>query len=314
MKSKKIFYFITLLFVIVITAVNPVTSYASESTPPYYDIDTDELRQINLEGELKLDYFEPNKVNLKTETILCAPTSTPQNLQFLFTYAYEYDTLGNTILFDSKEFEKGASIKSGKTYLYAYDSNNNISSYALTDIGLRWGNPTTTNASYQFSYDGNNRLKTLSYHYPAYTGNGTYSYNEQNQLQSIAYNANGNKFRKEYYYDTLGNCIEYRGYTNNQLMFQNFYTYDEQNKLVAFRNINYLENNVVMSDNSYQFSFDTYGNITSAVVVKNYMNKRTDTSTILCQNQYDSLNRIIARTVVYSGSGLTYSYIYEYHN
>ena len=97
-------------------------------------------------------------------------------------------------------------------------------------------------------------------------------------------------------------------------MFHNYYTYNELNQIVAFRSINYLENNIVMSDNNYQFNFDAYGNITSAVITKNYMNKRTDTSTIICQNQYDARNRLIARTAIYSGSGLTYSYVYEYHN
>lgn len=315
MKHKSFFNFITLLFIIVIAVLNPISSYASEHTPyPYHDRDPDELRSINLQSELKLDYFEPNKANLKAETILCTPTSAPQNIQYMFAYAYEYDSLGNTILSDYKEFQKGTTLTSGKTYSYTYNTQNQLTSYALTDLGLRWGVLTPTNAGYQFSYDKLNHLKSFSYQYPTFAGKGTYSYNVLNQLQSIAIKEGSVTYKKEFFYDAIGNSIEYRGYTNNQLMFQNFYTYNELNQIVAFRCITYLENNNVMSDNSYQFTFDTYGNIASAIITKNYMNKRTDTSTILCQNQYDALNRIVARTAIYSGSGSTYSYVYEYHN
>lgn len=315
MKNKIYLNPITLLLILMIAVLNPLSAYASESAPrSYYDSDPDELRSINLQGELKLDYFEPNKTNLKTETILCTPTSAPQNIQYMFTYTYEYDALGNTILSDCKEFQKGTTLTSGKTYLYTYNMQNQITSYTLTDLGMRWGVLTPTNASYQFSYDKLNHLKSFSFQYPTFAGKGSYFYNELNQLQSITVTEGNVTYKKEFSYDTIGNCIEYRGYTNNQLMFQNFYTYNELTQLVAFRSITYQENNSIMSDTSYQFNFDTYGNIASAVITKNYMNKRTDTSTILCQNQYDALNRLVARTAIYSGSGLTYSYIYEYHN
>ena len=315
MKHKSFFNFITLLLIIVIAALNPISSYASEHTPyPYHDRDPDELRSINLQGELKLDYFEPDKANLKAETIFCTPSSAPQNIQYMFAYAYEYDSLGNTILSDYKEFQKGTTLTSGKTYSYTYNAQNQLTCYTLTDLGLRWGVLTPTTVSYQFSYDNLNCLKSFSYQYPTFSGKGTYSYNELNQLQSIAIKEGNVTYKKEFFYDAIGNSIEYRGYTNNQLMFQNFYTYNELNQIVAFRSITYLENNSVMSDNSYQFNFDANRNITSAVITKNYMNKRTDTSTITCQNQYDALNRLIARTAVYSDSGLTYSYIYKYHN
>lgn len=315
MKQKSFIKFITPLLIVLAITLNPIFSYASEHTPyPYFDSDPDELRLINLQGELKLDYFEPEKTQLKTETILCTPTSAPQHIQYMFTYAYEYDALGNTILSDSKEFEKGTTLTFGKTYLYTYNTQNQITSYALTNLGLRWGVLTPTNASYQFNYNKLNHLKSFSYQYPTYTGKGTYSYNEYNQLQNITYRSNGDTFLENFSYDTLGHCIEYCGYTNNQLAFQNFYTYNEQNQIATFRSITYLENNAIMSDKHYQFTYDAHGNIASAVITKNYTNKRTDTSTIICQNQYDALNRLIARTAVYSGSGSTYSYIYEYYN
>lgn len=315
MKHKSFINFITLLFIIIIVVLTPISSYASEHTPyPYFDKDPDELRPLNLQGELKLDYFEAVKTNLKTETILCTPTSAPQNIQYIFTYAHEYDSLGNTILSDYKEFQKGTILTSGKTYSYIYNKQNDLISYLLTDHGLRWGVLTPTNAGYQFRYDTLNHLKSFSYQYPNFAGKGTYSYNELSQLQGIEIKESNNTYKKEFFYDALGNCIEYRGYTNNQLLFHNFYTYNELNQIAVFRSIYYLDSNQVMSDDTYHFNYDTYGNIASAVITKNYMNKRTDTSTILCQNQYDALNRLIARTAIYSGSGSTYSYIYEYYN
>ena len=167
MKQKSFFNFITLLLITMIVALNPTYSYASEHTSyPYYNEDPDELRPINLQGELKLDYFEPDKKTLKAETILCTPTSVPQNIQFMFTYAYEYDALGNTILSNYKEFQKGTTLTSDKTYLYTYNTQNQLTSYALTDLGLRWGVLTPTNASYQFHYDKLNHLKSFSYQYP----------------------------------------------------------------------------------------------------------------------------------------------------
>ena len=145
MKRKLFFNFITLLLILMTVAVNPLSSYASDYTYSYHDQDPDELRPINLQGELKLDYFEPDKVQLKTETILCTPTSNPQNIQYTFTYAYEYDTSGHTSLSNYKEFQKNTTLTSDKTYLYSYNTQNQLTSYTLTNLGMRWGVLTPTN-------------------------------------------------------------------------------------------------------------------------------------------------------------------------
>ena len=306
MRHKRKLCYILLLITIILST--PISVYASEPINfQHYIFDTDELRLSNLQGELLLDYFEPRKDNLKTETILHTPTINPQNIRYIHTLAYDYDAMGNILLFDFKEYEKGITLNRGKTYLFNYNDHQQLTAYSLIEQSTRWGNPVTYDSSYVFSYNANGQMNTSNYVRNIGKGNASYSYNSLNQLTSIQVNDVGHCFQKEYYYDAIGNCIEYRGE-----LFQNFYTYNEAKQIIMLRAITFLENGSTLSDNTYYFNYDTYGNISAISVVSLYTKMPTRTYNITIQNQYDSLNRLIARNVVNSGSGFTTTYVYEY--
>ncbi len=310
MKNNRILSKVSLLLVVALVLSTPVNAYASKvSNYNHFIFDSDELRLTNLQGELLLDYFEPAKVNLKTETILYSPTSDLQNIRYIYTMVYDYDAVGNVLLFDFKEYEKGITLNNGKTYLYSYNENQQLSAYTLTELGRRWGNPVTYDSSYAFYYDTNNQLVSAAYAQNIGKGNASYSYNEQNQLISITYNHATDHYQKEYYYDDAGNCIEYKCG-----IFQNYYTYNTANQLTSLRAISYFDNGSIESDKTYLFNYDTQGNISGVSVTTLSMGKYINTYSLTVQNQYDSLNRLIARNVINPNSGFTTTYAYEYLN
>lgn len=307
-KRNKLF---TSLLIIMTLLTAPISTFAAEPLiDSYYIFDSDELRLTNLEGELLLDYFEPTKTNLKTETVLSTPTSNPQNIRNTFTFCYEYDTLGNIILFDYKNFDHNQTIKQGQTFLYSYNENQQISAYTLTEHGLRWGNPVTYQSNYFFQYTSPLLPTSASYnHQTIGAGNATYTYNDKNQIASITFNLGSSNYKKEYFYDTSGNCIEYRCGS-----FQNYYTYNTLNQIVTLRAVSYLDNGSTLSDTTYHFTYDVYGNISAVTVNSISMTQRVSTYNLTVQNQYDSSNRLIARTMINPNSGFTNTYVYEYIN
>ncbi len=310
MKNKRFLSKLSFLLATILVLSTPLYTYASEEISyEHYIFDTDELRLANLQGELLLDYFETRKDNLKTETILYTPTGNPQNIRYIYTLAYDYDAMGNILLFDFKEYTNGITLNRGKTYLYSYNDTQQLTAYSLTEAGTRWGNPVTYDSSYAFSYNSIGQLSTSNYVRNIGKGNASYNYNTLNQLTCIHVNDVGHRFQKEYYYDAMGNCIEYRCG-----LFQNLYTYNDAKQITMLRAITFLENGSTLSDNTYHFSYDTYGNISAVTVAAISMGKHTNTYCLTIQNQYDSLNRLIARNVVNSGSGITTTYAYEYLN
>lgn len=308
MKIKKDISKLIFLFLVTFIFSRPIDSYASEQINyRHYVFDSDELRLSNLQGELLLDYFEPVKENLKAETILYTPTSMPQNIRYIYTLSYDYDALGNILFFDFKEYEKGTTLIRGKSYFYNYSDKQQLTSYTLTELGLRWGNPTSTNSYYLFQYNNQLQLTSANFTYNTHKGSSFYTYNELNQLTNITYTNAGYSYQKEYYYDALGNCIEYRCGS-----FQNFYTYNEAKQITTLRAISYLENGSTLSDYTYYFTYDAYGNICAVTVDSLTMGKHTNTHSLTIQNQYDSFNRLLTRNVINSKSGITTTYVYEY--
>jgi RHS repeat-associated protein len=152
----------------------------------------------------------------------------------------------------------------------------------------------------------------------------TYDYEGSTpRLDNVSYSIAGDSttYKYSYYYDDLGNIVEYRYYENTSIRFKALYDYDELNQLIVESLRDYNVSVDVLSDTNYTkyFEYDKKGNITSQ---KTYLFgqeqlQEVTIPTVNPDNSYGNIDiyvNVVGDTIIDVGDSLDLLFYYYLNN